>query len=112
MTSAPTFDLQLGLDRRLAWSEGGSVRYAVADLRAAGTAAADGPALNLALAIDVSGSMIGDKITAARRTALKVIAALAPRDRLTLVAFDNETELLLDGRAHGRGRARCRTVGC
>ena len=109
MIREPTFDLQLGLDRRLAWSEGGSVRYAVADLRAAGTAAAaDSPALNLALAIDVSGSMIGDKIIAARRTALKVIAALAPRDRLTLVAFDNETELLLDGRvmdAAGRAAA-------
>jgi Ca-activated chloride channel family protein len=43
--------------------------------------------------------MGGGKLEAARDTALAVAAALTPRDRLTLVAFDNRAELLLDARA-------------
>ncbi|MFC7737566.1 VWA domain-containing protein [Roseomonas sp. GCM10028921] len=93
-----TLDLSAGLDRTLAWEEGGSVRYLVADLRAQGgpTSRRETPALNLALAIDVSGSMGGDKIKAARRAALAVAAALAARDRLSLVAFNNTAEVLLE----------------
>lgn len=93
--------LTLGLDRQLAWARGSSVRYAVAELAATGTPAArtESPALNLALVIDVSGSMAGDKIAAARETATSVARALTAKDRLTLVAFDNVAELLLDARA-------------
>lgn len=95
-----TLTLNLALDRTLAWHEGSSVRYAVADLRASGAPTnQEPPALNLALAIDVSGSMSGPKIEAARQTALAVIEAMTPRDRLTLVAFDSVAELLLDARA-------------
>jgi Ca-activated chloride channel family protein len=99
MTDTTTLNLTAGLDRALAWHEGGSVRYLVADLSAAGeTAQREVPALNLALAIDISGSMAGDKIDAARRAALAVVEALSERDRLSLVAFDNKAELLLDAR--------------
>jgi Ca-activated chloride channel family protein len=98
--AAPTLSLTLGLDRKLAWAEGGSVRYAIADLAAIGAPAAraEAPALNLALVVDVSGSMAGDKIAAARDTAAAVTQALTARDRLTLVAFDSTAELLLDAR--------------
>jgi Ca-activated chloride channel family protein len=97
----PVLSLDLGLDRDLAWHEGNSVRYLVGDLAATATAAApaEAPPLNLALAIDISGSMGGGKLEAARDTARAVAAALTPRDRLTLVAFDNRAELLLDARA-------------
>lgn len=113
-TTPATLALTLGLDRELAWVEGDSVRYAVAELRATGdTRRAEAPPLNIALAVDVSGSMGGPKIEAARNTALAVIAALTPRDRLTLVAFDNTAELLLDarpmdeaGRAAAQGAVR------
>lgn len=94
-----TLTLNLALDRTLAWHKGSSVRYAVADLRVAGSRTSqEAPALNLALAIDVSSSMAGPKIEAARQTALAVIEAMTPRDRLTLVAFDSVAELLLDAR--------------
>ena len=87
MTDTQTTRLTLtaGLDRALAWEGGGSVRYLVADLVAEGgrDAARQAPPLNLALAIDVSGSMAGDKLDAARRTALAVAEALGPTDRLT-----------------------------
>jgi Ca-activated chloride channel family protein len=105
----PALRLALGLDRALAWHRGGSVRYAVADLRAEGRSAVpEGPALNLALAIDVSGSMAGEKIEAARATARQVVAALTARDRLTLVTFDHEATALVDARhmdADGRHAA-------
>ncbi|RAI54053.1 vWA domain-containing protein [Roseicella frigidaeris] len=99
MTDTTILNLTAGLDRALAWHEGGSVRYLVADLTAEGKAARrEVPALNLALTIDISGSMAGDKIDAARRAALAVVEALTARDRLSLVAFDNKAELLLDAR--------------
>ncbi|MGG5890685.1 vWA domain-containing protein [Falsiroseomonas sp. HC035] len=105
--STTSLTLTLGLDRSLAWQEGNSVRYAVAELLAAGDVRPEkAPAVNLALAVDVSGSMAGSKIEAARRTATAVIEALTPRDRLTLVAFDSTAELLLDARAMDKaGRA-------
>ena len=56
MTDTTTLNLTAGLDRALAWHEGGSVRYLVADLTAEGETAQRGvPALNLALAVDISG---------------------------------------------------------
>lgn len=97
----PKLILDAGLDRSLAWCEGGSVRYLVADLSAQGSIAQDrapSPALNLALAIDVSGSMAGEKLAGAKGTAMSVAEAMGPRDRLTIVAFDDRVKLLLDAR--------------
>lgn len=98
--ASTTLSLQFGLDRQFAWIEGASVRYAVAELSATGTRAVqtETPPLNLALAIDISGSMSGGKIAAARDTAAAVVQGLTARDRLTVVAFDNVAELLLDAR--------------
>ena len=93
-------DLSAGLDRSIAWYRGGSVRYLVADLAAGGAPAGRAaPPLNIALCIDVSGSMGGDKIVAAREAALAVAASLTARDRLSVVAFANQAEVLLDARA-------------
>lgn len=99
-TSAVQLNLSAGLDRTLAWSEGGSVRYLVAELSAQSPAIPRGepPALNLALAIDMSGSMSGEKIEAARRAAYAVAESLTSRDRLSIVAFESSAELLLDAR--------------
>ncbi len=108
-----TLTLTAGLDRTRAWEEGGSVRYLVAELAAEGatTPRTEVPALNLALAIDVSGSMAGDKIDAARRAARAVAEALTERDRLSIIAFDSTAELLLDVRPMDRaGRAAAITA--
>ena len=95
-----TLTLTAGLDRAHAWEEGGSVRYLVAELAGRGEATPrrELPALNLALAIDVSGSMAGDKIDAARRAARAVAEAMTERDRLSIIAFDSTAEVLLDAR--------------
>ncbi len=57
-----TLSLDLGLDRTLAWAEGGSVRYLVANVMAAGVTRDrnETPPVNLALCVDVSGSMGGE----------------------------------------------------
>ncbi|UQA58105.1 vWA domain-containing protein [Polyangium aurulentum] len=51
--------------------------------------------VNVALAIDTSGSMEGEAIVAARRSALQMIDALADGDRLAVVVFDSKAEVLL-----------------
>jgi len=109
----PTLHLAAGLDRALAWREGGSVRHLVAELWAETPTAAprDLPALNLAIVIDVSGSMAGEKLEAARKAAADLSEGLRPIDRLTLIAFANEAELLLDARSMDEtGRAAAQSA--
>ncbi|TNF33930.1 MAG: VWA domain-containing protein [Deltaproteobacteria bacterium] len=55
------------------------------------------PALNLALVIDHSGSMSGAKMAAAREAAHRIIDQLGPDDRLTLIVFDDDVDVLADG---------------
>ena len=107
----PQLTLTFGSDRAQVWDQGESVRYLVADISANGTVLNDGPRvpINLALCVDVSGSMSGEKLAAARATAAAVVAALTDADRLSLVAFSDEAELLLDVRkmdASGRRAAK------
>jgi Ca-activated chloride channel family protein len=52
------------------------------------------PPLELALVIDRSGSMGGPKLEFTKRCARYLVRRLAPQDRLTLVAYDDEVELL------------------
>lgn len=96
----PQLHLSFGPDRAIAWKAGDSVRYLVAEISATGTLLADAePApLNLALALDVSGSMGGQKLEAARATAMAVVDALTPRDRLSLITFESSVSLLIDAR--------------
>jgi Ca-activated chloride channel family protein len=53
------------------------------------------PALNLALVIDRSGSMSGEKLSYARKAARFLAGALTARDRLAIVTFDDEVEVLV-----------------
>lgn len=94
----PQLSITFGPDRALVWSKGESVRYLVAEISATGTVLQDRERVpvNLALAIDVSGSMAGEKLEAARATAVAVAESLYPGDRLTVVAFSDRAELLLD----------------
>lgn len=62
------------------------------------------PPVNLALVIDRSGSMAGDKIDQAREAALEAVSLLAPDDIVSLVAYDTEAETLV--RADRVGDAR------
>jgi Ca-activated chloride channel homolog len=53
------------------------------------------PALNLALVIDRSGSMAGSKLSYARKAARFLAAELSERDRLAIVTFDGEVQVLV-----------------
>lgn len=52
--------------------------------------------VNVALAIDTSGSMEGDAIVAARKSAEKVVDSLADGDRLAIISYNTRAELLLE----------------
>lgn len=56
--------------------------------------AASRPALNLALVIDRSGSMSGDKIDNVRRAAAHVLDLLSEQDQVAIVAYDDTINLL------------------
>jgi Ca-activated chloride channel family protein len=51
--------------------------------------------LNLALVIDRSGSMSGSKLSYARKAARFLVGELSERDRLAIVTFDDEVEVLV-----------------
>ena len=93
--------LTAAADRTLAWVEGDSVRYIVATLDAARpetVATAPAPPLNLALVIDVSGSMTGEKLERAKEAAIGVADRLRDTDRLSVVSFASDTLVHADAR--------------
>jgi Ca-activated chloride channel family protein len=93
--------LTAAADRSLAWAEGDSVRYIVASLEAARpatTATAAAPPVNLALVIDVSGSMSGEKLEQAKVAALGVADRLRDADRLSVVSFASDTVVHADAK--------------
>ena len=56
--------------------------------------ATDRPPIALALVLDRSGSMSGDKITTAKRAALAVLQRLDARDTLAVVVFDEHIDTI------------------
>lgn len=55
------------------------------------------PDLNIAVVLDRSGSMGGDKLEYAKKSVLVLLNHLGPRDRFSLVAFDDEVLPLVEG---------------
>ena len=55
------------------------------------------PPLNLAIAIDTSGSMIGTPIESVRTGLREMQAVLRPEDRVTLIAFSDGAQVLAEG---------------
>jgi uncharacterized protein YegL len=53
------------------------------------------PPLRLVLAIDVSGSMLGDKLTTALASAQAILNALSPADTFACVTFNGKAQVLL-----------------
>ena len=62
------------------------------------------PPVNLALVIDRSGSMSGDKIARAREAALEAVRRLAPDDIVALIAYDTGVQTLVPAQRVGDGR--------
>jgi Ca-activated chloride channel family protein len=53
------------------------------------------PPLHIALVIDRSGSMAGDKLEQAKRAARQLVEQLGPRDRVAIVAYGSEADTLV-----------------
>lgn len=62
------------------------------------------PPVNVALVIDRSGSMSGDKIARAREAALEAVRRLGPDDFVALVAYDSHVQTLVPAQRVGDGR--------
>jgi Ca-activated chloride channel family protein len=56
---------------------------------------ADRRPLNLALVLDRSGSMAGEKLELVKNAALHLIHRLGPRDRVAIITYDNMVNLLV-----------------
>lgn len=66
--------------------------------------AAARPPVNLALVLDRSGSMAGEKIERARAAALEVLRRLSADDVFALVAYDSTAQTLIPAQHVGDGR--------
>jgi Ca-activated chloride channel family protein len=62
------------------------------------------PPVNIALVIDRSGSMAGDKIAKAREAALEAVRRLSPDDIVALVVYDTGVQTLVPAQRVGDGR--------
>ncbi|HUL53318.1 MAG TPA: VWA domain-containing protein [Opitutaceae bacterium] len=68
------------------------------------------PPVNLALVIDRSGSMSGEKIEKAREAALEVLRHLSSDDIFSLVAYESGVQTLIPAQPVGNGRAIERAI--
>lgn len=88
-------------DRRLIRAVHHSTRYALVEVTAPpATATATRPRVNVAFVLDRSGSMGGrNKIGLAKEALREGIERLAPTDRFSVVVYDNEIDVVAEGRA-------------
>lgn len=76
----------------------GGVVYSEIDIQPGETPGQGGSSTrHLAFCLDVSTSMEGDPISAAKEGAVSVLGQLNPDDYISLVAFSSDAEVILDG---------------
>jgi Ca-activated chloride channel family protein len=88
--------------------------FMAVDLAAQVKEMAERPALNLAIVIDRSGSMSGEKIVQAKSAALGLVDRLGVRDRVAVVQYDDTAQVILPSTTMdpaGKARARARIQG-
>ena len=87
--------LRIRTDRTLVRAGSHSVRYALATVAAPSAPPRSGRLpVQIALVLDRSGSMAGQKIVMARRAAVQAIRSLRDEDRFSLVIYDDVVEVL------------------
>jgi Ca-activated chloride channel family protein len=89
--------LSVRADRRLIRPNHRSQRFVLTEVTAPpATMARERVPVNLAFVIDRSGSMSGPKIELAKRAAEEALARLDDRDRFSIVAYDDQIEVVVD----------------
>ena len=82
--------LTVRADRFLIRGAGGSIRHVLAEINAPeAPSSATRPPVNVALVLDRSGSMGGERIVLARQAVEHALRLLKPQDRFALVVFDD-----------------------
>ncbi len=71
---------------------------------------AERPPLDLALVLDRSGSMAGEKLEAAKQAALETVRKLGPEDRLTFISYDDQVSVHTHRERVGNGRRLQREI--
>ena len=71
---------------------------------------AERPPLDLALVLDRSGSMGGEKLAAAKQAAMETVRKLEPDDRLTFVSYDDRVNVHTHRAKVGDGKALQRQI--
>ena len=97
------FVLQSRLSHGQLWSDGHTKTYLKVTLRGEETNGQRTP-VNLALVIDRSGSMSGQRIQQAKEAARTAIRLLKPDDIISLIAYDSSAEVLVPASRVGDGR--------
>lgn len=99
MNAGAPFALTAGFDKGTVWEDGKSERYLVIALQPQASPQRQPQVpLNLALVLDVSGSMSGSKLDDVRRASHDIIRALRECDTLSVVTFASEVHVPLPGR--------------
>ncbi|MEM1253211.1 MAG: VWA domain-containing protein [Cyanobacteria bacterium P01_H01_bin.21] len=79
-------------DRNLDSNQTNSQRHLAISVQAASS---ERPALNLCLILDQSGSMGGTPIQTVRTAAQKIVDNLSPQDRISIISFDHEAQVVV-----------------
>ena len=97
MTKKSNINLKLSWDKDVIPAKTETERSLLIDLKANESSInikKERQAVNLALVIDRSGSMQGSPIEAAKLAAIQIAEKLNSQDRLSLVTFDSEVDML------------------
>lgn len=88
-------EAKVRLDQQLLAVQGEHQVHAMLELNAPPAAGSESrQPLNIALVIDRSGSMHGPKLHYAKEAARFLVQRMSPRDKLALVVYDNQVEML------------------